>query len=473
VKRKINILESIDKPVLFIYLVLVFMGWISIYAAGFSAESGAITDFSTQNGKQLIWIGLAFFIAVFIMFIDYRVIEFFGWMIYPVMIFLLVVVLLFGTEVKGNKSWIDLGGFRLQPAEFTKVATALVLAKVLGQTTLDLTKFKDLLITALVIMLPMAIILLQNDTGSALCYLGFVFVFYREGMSPYFLIAAILMVIFFVISMILGQNAVMIIIAAIPLVLVYLQRSWFDVKIIGYSGALILLLYFWQTFFGGPVIDFEALLLIYNAVLVVYIVVRHFLLKITDGLIIGTIMLASVLYTFSVNYIMNSVLEKHQRERIEVLLGQRDDPLGAGYNVTQSKIAIGSGGIFGKGFLNGTQTKYDFVPEQTTDFIYCTIGEEWGFLGSALVLSLFAFMIVRIMKLSEEQTSPFARIYGYCVASILFIHFGINIAMTMGLAPVIGIPLPFFSYGGSSLWGFTIMLFIFLRLDASKKESLV
>lgn len=398
---------------------MVFLGWFNIYAAVYNEEHKSIFDISQNYGKQLIWIATSIVIALAILLIDGKFFTVFSYPIYGFVILLLILVLVFGREVAGSKSWFEIGSFRVQPAEFGKFATALVVAKYLSALHIRMENLKTKAIAGALIAFPALLILLQNDTGSALVFGAFVFVLYREGLSGNILMIGVAVVTVFIITLLFDPFIMMIITALI---------------------AGIIFLFTKKTF--------------------------------RNGLLILALGLAFSGISFSVNYVVDNVLEKHQKTRINVMLGKEDDPKGVGYNVNQSKIAIGSGGFAGKGFLNGTQTKYKFVPEQSTDFIFCTVGEEWGFLGSFVVIALFVALLLRIIFVAERQKSQFTRIYGYGVASILFFHFAVNIAMTIGLAPVIGIPLPFFSYGGSSLWAFTILLFVFVKLDAYRMQLL-
>jgi len=415
-----SIFDGIDWVMVFLYLALVLMGWVNIYAAVYNEEHQSIIDATQRYGKQLIWIGLSVFVALIIMLIDGKFYSTFAIPIYVVVMLLLIVVLVTARDVSGARSWIDIGSFKLQPSEFAKSATALALAYYLSTLNIRMDDLKTKLIAALILALPAALILLQNDTGSALVFGAFALVLYREGLSGNFLLFGLAMALLFIFSLLFSLLTMLIILSVICLTLFLFQRKKTGLLALGFGSALVVVMGF----------------------------------------------------VFSVDYIFNNVLEPHQQVRIDVLLGKTDDPTGAGYNVNQSKIAIGSGGFTGKGFLKGTQTKYDFVPEQTTDFIFCTVGEEWGFIGSFFVIILFSALILRIIQISERQRSAFTRIYGYCVATILLFHFLINIGMTIGLMPVIGIPLPFFSYGGSSLLGFTILLFIFVKLDGYRLTQL-
>ncbi len=418
-RNKGGILQNIDRWMVVIFLLLVGMGWLSIYAAVYNDEHRSILDLSQNYGKQAVWIGGAFLIALSILIIDGKFFAAFSYPIYILFILLLIVVLLVARDVKGAVSWIDIGSFKLQPSEFAKFATNMALAKFLSTLDIRMKDMKTKVISLLIIGLPAALILLQNDTGSALVYSAFVFVLYREGLSGNILIFGFLAAVLFVLSLLVSQITLFIVIGCIGLVFYYFVRKKRQNIIIIAAGVLV----------------------------------------------------ASAI-VFSVDYAFNHVLQEHQRTRINVLLGKEIDPKGAGYNVNQSMIAIGSGGFSGKGFLQGTQTKFDFVPEQSTDFIFCTVGEEWGFVGSFLVVGLFMLLLWRIIYVAERQRSQYSRIYGYGVACILFFHLMVNIGMTVGLAPVIGIPLPFFSYGGSSLWSFTILLFVFIKLDAYRLEIL-
>ena len=415
-----SIFDGIDWVMVLLYMVLVFMGWLNIYAAVFNEEAQSIFDTTQRYGKQLVFIGLSVFVALVILLIDGKFYRTFAIPIYALNMLLLIVVLLTAKEVAGARSWIDIGPLKLQPAEFAKSATALALAAFLGEIN---TRFSDLrtkVIAVIILAIPALLILLQNDTGSMLVFGAFALVLYREGLSGNILLLGLAFAVLFIFSLLFTPLTMLIILVSIGLITFLFQRkrTW---KIgVGIGGILVVLMGF----------------------------------------------------VYSVDYLFNNVLEPHQQVRINVLLGKEDDPKGAGYNVNQSKIAIGSGGFAGKGFLKGTQTKYDFVPEQTTDFIFCTVGEEWGFLGTLVVIALFTALILRIIYISERQRSAFTRIYGYCVASIFLFHFMINVGMTIGLMPVIGIPLPFFSYGGSSLLGFTILLFVFIKLDGYRLQQL-
>lgn len=449
------------------------MGWINIYAAVYNEEHSSILDLSQKYGKQLLWIAAAFVIIVIIMLIESRFYAFFAYPIYFTVLLMLILVLLFGTEVNASKSWIAIGGLRIQPAEFGKFATGLALARFLSGFNFKIHNFRNLVYIALIIFTPAIFILLQNDTGSALVYASFVLVLYREGLSSSVLLIGLLAAVLFIMALTLPLLYILIFIVLLVFVVFFIH---FDAKkevlkffslFLALLGIVYLINIFTINYSLFWVVVFAALLF------GVFLAVRAILYKSLFIMVMVAITFGAFAFTFSVDYFFDNVLEDHQRSRINHLLGIESDPLGAGYNVNQSKIAIGSGGFMGKGFLQGTQTKYDFVPEQSTDFIFCTVGEEWGFLGTSAVLILFAVLLIRLVHLAERQRSAFSRIYGYAVVSILFFHIVINVGMTIGLAPVIGIPLPFFSYGGSSLWAFTVLLFVFLRIDASRRELLI
>lgn len=418
-RNKDAVLQNIDWMLVSLYLILVIMGWFNIYAAVYNEEYKSIFDTSQSYGMQLVWIGSSLVIAFVILVIDGEFFPKFAWVLYAAFVLLLILVIFAGKEVKGSKSWIELGSFRIQPAEFAKFATNLALAKYLSNINIKFEKLNTKLIAAAIFAVPALIIIAQNETGSALVYGSFILVLYREGLSGNILIMGVAMVILFIAALLMDE------LVLITLMSLIAAGTFFFVRF-----------------------------------------------KMQNILIVSGILLASIAFVHSVDYTFTNILEPHQKKRINVLLGKEVDPKGAGYNVNQSMIAIGSGGILGKGYLNGTQTKYNYVPEQSTDFIFCTVGEEWGFLGSITVMGLFIFLLLRLIYLAERQRSSFSRIYGYGLASIIFIHLAINIGMTIGLAPVVGIPLPFFSYGGSSLWSFTILTFIFVRLDAYRFEIL-
>ncbi len=470
-RRNVSLVKSLDWFTIIMYVLLVFMGWLNIYAAVYNEEYNSIFDTTQKYGKQLLWIGAAFILAIVILIVEAKFYSVFAHIIYITTIVLLVSVLILGKEVNGARSWFELGTIRFQPAEFAKFATCLAIAKYMSKFDFKIIRVKSLVIAGTIIFIPAALIILQNDTGSALVYSVFLLVMYREGLPGVFLFICFAVATLFILVLLLPQLTVLIFILASMLLAFKIYRN--NNKELLY--AIIILIAFTTI---GKVLcwlfDYETenyLLVLYSFFTAIPIYVFFiYKNKIRHGVMILLITIISIGFSTIVEFVFDNVLSKHQSERIQVLLGIKSDPLGAGYNVAQSKIAIGSGGLTGKGFLKGTQTKYDFVPEQSTDFIFCTVGEEWGFLGTSFIILMFIIFIIRIIYLAERQRSSFSRIYGYGVASILFFHLAINIGMTIGLGPVIGIPLPFFSYGGSSLWSFTILIFIFLRLDASRLE---
>jgi len=406
---------NVDWFIILTYLTLCIIGWFNIHAAVYDPNNPSIIDLDTNYGKQLIFIISAFIIGFAILLFDNKFFNTFSPVFYGITILLLILVLIIGRNVGGNQAWIPIGSFRLQPSEFAKFATCLLLARYLGSGTIKVQDIRTQITAAFIILLPTALILLQPDAGSALTFSSLILVLYREGLSGYFLVIEGLSIVLFVLTVLYNKYMVLVGVTALAGTLIYFYRKS-----------------------------------------------RKSLTVIVSGL------LFSILFIFSVDFAYNKILKPHQKNRIDVILGKVNDPRGIGYNLNQSKIAIGSGGLWGKGYLQGTQTKYDFVPEQSTDFIFCTVGEEWGFAGCFLVISLYLFLMIRIVNIAERQRSSFARIYGYGVASILFFHVFINIGMTIGLIPVIGIPLPFLSYGGSSLWSFTILLFILLKFDSNR-----
>jgi rod shape determining protein RodA len=471
--RRVSLIKNLDWWTILLYAVLVFLGWINIYAAVYNEEHQSILDVSQRYGKQLLWIGAAAVLAIIILIIESKFYSAFAYPTYIFMIVLLVAVLVLGRDIKGAKSWFELGPIRFQPAEFAKFATCLAISRYVTQYNFKIHNIKSLFVSGVILFTPMALIVLQGDAGSALVYSVFLLVLYREGLSGIVLFLAFLAALLFVFTLIWPKFTVLIIIVGVSL----LVAKASGLKWLAFAKALAMLAVssglIWLAAKGLKIELSNYLILIISLVLcAIPFLVHTYKNKLQNVAWIVLIVFGSIFYTFSVGYIFDNILEAHQRTRINELLGIESNPYGSGYNVAQSKIAIGSGGFSGKGFLNGTQTKFKFVPEQSTDFIFCTVGEEWGFVGSSVVLLLLLTLILRLMFLAERQRSSFSRVYGYGVACILFFHLAINVGMTIGLAPVIGIPLPFFSYGGSSLWSFTILLFIFLRLDANRLELL-
>lgn len=458
---------------------MIIAGWFSICGASYEFDNVGLFDPSGRPGSQMLWMALSAGLVFVILMLERDFFDVFAYLIYGVVILLLIATIFLAPNIKGSHSWLVLGPLRLQPAEFAKFATALAVAKFMNGYGFKLTTWKNFAIILGLIFLPMVCILLQKETGSALVYLAFFLMLYREGMSGYILLAGVSAVVFFVTEMKyadviagitpVGELIVSCLILVITMGLVLVERR--DQRAV--SGMLIatavafLTGYIVSLFMPVNFAWISIGLVVFSTFYLIYLSIRNW---VWHYVLIALFAIASVGFLSSVNYVFNDILEPHQQVRIKVSLGLEDDPSGAGYNVNQSKIAIGSGGLWGKGFLNGTQTKLKYVPEQDTDFIFCTVGEEQGFIGSSVVLILFAVFILRLIALAERQGETFGRVYGYSVASIFFFHLAINVGMVTGLTPVIGIPLPFFSYGGSSLWGFTILLFIFLRLDASRKE---
>ena len=476
-----SILRYVDWVTVVIYALLVLGGVVSIYAASYDFDNASIFSFDEFSGKQLRWVGLAFFAGLVILLIDFRVYEAYAYPIYGLMILLLIVTIFVAPDIKGSRSWLVLGPMSLQPAEFAKFATALALAKLFSSYNFNLNFSAGNYVKALIIIfLPIVLILAQKETGSALAYLALFFVLYREGMSGLVLAAALCAVVFFVVSvkytetMILGIPSGEV---AVFIMIEMIMTGMLAVYCRNMIGARNVLLWFLVTGIAAWIlslaeVEIPGLVYFLSAIGVAIAYCLILMIKFPARKILVTIgaTIVAVGFLFSVNMVFNDILKPHQQQRIKVSLGIEEDLRGAGYNVNQSKIAIGSGGIAGKGFLNGTQTKLKYVPEQHTDFIFCTIGEEEGFIGTTAVLLLFLILILRVLSIAERQPTTFGRVYAYCVASYFIFHLAINVGMVIGLCPVIGIPLPFFSYGGSSLWGFTFLLFIMLRIDAARRE---
>ena len=471
---------SADWVVLVVYLLLMAFGWFSICGASHEIGDTDFFDFATRSGKQIVWMGLALVIGLVILLIDDQYFDQLTGLLYVLTMVLLLVTPFIAKDIKGSRSWISLGPVNLQPAEFAKCVTALAVAKMCGQYGFSLDKMRNLLKAAFIVLLPMALIIMQKETGSALVYAAFFLVFYREGMPGAFLFTAFAAVLYFVVGIryaevplegtlsTVGAFSVMTVIwlFCIGMIHIFCKQTihawrifWAGIAVVG--SAL---------FFSLAVVPIDVSLAFVVVLVgaVLYLCYHALSERIIAYFYIALFTLGSLGFLYSANFALDH-LQPHQKIRIQVLLGVVTDNAGAGYNVNQSMIAIGSGGLEGKGFMNGTQTKLKYVPEQDTDFIFCTVGEEQGFIGSSAVLLLFLTLILRLVYLAERQTHTYARVYGYCVLSILLFHVFINIGMVLGLTPVIGIPLPFFSYGGSSLWGFTILLFIFLRIDAGRK----
>lgn len=476
-----SIFKSIDWITLLIYVIMVISGAVSIYAATYDFDHASIFSFSEFSGKQFMWIGISFIVGFSMTLIDKRLFEAYAYPIYGIMILLLIITIFIAPDINGSRSWIVLGPISLQPAEFAKFATALALAKVFSTYNFVLNKSaSNYFKCVLVIGLPIILILLQKETGSALVYFSFLFVLYREGMTGFVLFIGLCAITFFVVAikftetMILGISAgmfsvfVMIMIIIVGMLFLYC-KSFVMGRNVSLTYFICGIIVYILSLFDIHINGYLFFSIIFTAT-IAYLLFSMFKEDVKKILVIISFTLGSILFLFSVNYLFENSLKDYQQKRIKVALGIEEDLKGVGYNVNQSKIAIGSGGFIGKGFLNGTQTKLKYVPEQHTDFIFCTIGEEQGFVGTTVVLILFLGLIIRIIIIAERQRTAFARVYAYCVASVFMMHLIINVGMVIGLCPVIGIPLPFFSYGGSSLLGFTILLFILLCLDAYRRE---
>lgn len=480
-KQNPSVLRSIDYITIILYLALLCFGWVSVCGASYSFGETDIFSLSSRSGMQIVWIGTSIVLGLCLMLLDDRMYETFAYFIYGFMLLLLFATIFNPHEIKGSRSWLVLGPYlRIQPAEFAKFATALAVAKLMSAYKFSLDSWRNLAKAIAMIMTPAVLIIMQKETGSALVYLSFFLMLYREGMTGSFLFTAVAMVAYFVIGIryqdtmlfnsptCLGSFIVIIMIQLSTAGLIWVYCKAKDEALI--IGGLSIGITLMSLLFSEYVIPFN-MLWVQIALIVLmlaYIVWIWTGKQMKEYLLIIVFAIGSLLFFFSSSHVLNNVMEPHQRDRINVLLGLKEDIKGVGYNVHQSEIAIGSGGLEGKGFLNGTQTKLKYVPEQDTDFIFCTVGEEEGFLGSAGVLVLFLCLILRLIYVAERQPHTFGRVYGYCVLSVFLFHVFINVGMVLGLTPVIGIPLPFFSYGGSSLWGFTLLLFIFLRIDAGR-----
>ena len=468
-----SIIANLDWLSILLWVVMIAFGWMNIYSSNIMEAGGGIFDLSQRFGKQLIWVGASVLLAMLMLVLDAKFYIYFSYLLYIAMLGILVGVLLFGTEINGARSWFVIGGFQFQPAEFAKPVTALALARLLTSHNFSMNRFWHLVKALALIAAPPLLILLQPDLGSVIVYAAFILVLFREGFSANIMLLLIALVLLFFATLLLEQELILLLLVVFTLIIYMIATRSFKKGI--FNGLILAVLfggiyglnYLLHTGFPLFLMGLAALAPVVLVLIVKGLRSRQYVpVKVMTGLLI------SIFFIISVDYAMNNVLKPHQQHRIYVTLGIEDDPQGVGYNVNQSKIAIGSGGFSGKGYLNGTQTKLHFVPEQSTDFIFCTVGEEWGFLGTTFVILLYVGFLLRMLFLAERQRSSFSRIFGYGFISVMLIHFMVNIGMTIGLLPVIGIPLPFFSYGGSSLWTFTMFLFIFLRLDASRLELL-
>ena len=486
-KQKGNILRSLDWTTVVLYLMLGTMGWLAICGASYSYIESDILEFfalTERTGKQAMWIGISILAGVVLMFIDKRSYEFSSRFIYVGLILLGILTIYISKDIKGSRSWITIGSFGIQPAEFMKFGTTLALAAIMNKYGFNIERRADFIKCLAVILLPLVVIICQKETGSALVYLSFFIVLYREGMTGMVLLAAISAVVYFVVGIgyenvfldnlpvSVGHYAVTVLIQlfSIGMTAFWCKEKRSALLLLGVNAIVALLAYWISIYlFSFNILFVQYMLLLFD---IIYLLIHARIAKQKMLVWTALFIVISTLFFHSCDYVFNNVMKPHQRVRIEVLLGLKEDLAGAGYNVHQSKIAIGSGGFWGKGFLNGTQTKLKYVPEQDTDFIFCTIGEEQGFAGSTFVLVVFIIFVLRLLMLAERQNDTFGRVYGYSLVSIFFFHFFINIGMVLGITPVIGIPLPFFSYGGSSFLGFSILLFSFLRIDADRDRRL-
>jgi len=467
---KLNLTEEIDWTTVGLYLLLVIFGWMNIFASSYNEQFTSIFNIRQNYGDQLLWILASFIMIILLFAIDHRFYHFFTWVIYGFSILLLIAVLVIGIRVNNSQSWIRIMGFNFQPSEFVKIATALAIARYLSGYNVKLWTWRSMGVMAVLIGLPVLLIGMQPDWGTSLVFTCFILLMYREGMPGWILALSLFVTILFLMTLLLSNITVL-------LALIILAIAIYGMINRKLSHAVYALMIMTAFYFGlryaFPLLGlnptpYYILLSALVASSIVFLIFS-FVRKIRNIAVVLVLLFGFIAFTYSVDYVFHNVLKPHQQTRVNILLGKETDVRNVGYNLNQSKIAIGSGGFFGKGYLKGTQTKLDFVPEQSTDFIFCTVGEEWGFLGSAIAILLYIGLLIRVLLLAERQRSQFVRIYGYGVASILFFHFAVNLAMTIGLFPVIGIPLPFFSYGGSSMLAFTLLLFILVRLDSVRQ----
>ena len=472
--RNRSLAKTMDWWLIGYWVILVLIGWANIYASIHSTEPSSIFEWGCRSGKQFVWILTSIGIAGIILFaIPSRAYEGLSLPIYLGVLLLLVAVIFLGIEVKGSRSWFEFGPIRFQPAEISKISTSLLLATVMSQLGYKIGRLKDFIITALVILIPMGIIIMQSETGSALVYVGFIFMLYREGLSGWLIFMVGMAILLFILTIAVSPYVAVLTLTGVASLCICIYSDRFKWWVVLGIPLIVLFAFVPKILSTIPLLAaVNPLWVLIGCTLLAlpFAALAAFRTRNTFTHLSLISFLAGLALVFSADIIFNDVLQDHQRKRIEVLLGMKEDPTGVGYNVNQSKIAIGSGGFFGKGFLNGTQTTYGFVPEQSTDFIFCTVGEEWGFFGCSIVILLYVLLMWRIISNAERSREAFTRIYGYCVACCIFMHLFINIGMTIGLMPVIGIPLPFVSYGGSSMWGFTAMLFIFIALDRNERK---
>mgnify|MGYP004448752705 CR=1 FL=1 len=465
--------KGIDWVTVLLYTLLVVFGWFNLYAANFNPETKVFFSIDAEYFKQLMWIGVTIILIGALMLVDSKIFVELASILYGVSLLLLLLTLVVGKEVNGAKAWLGFGPVQFQPVEMTKIATALLISRIISRYGFSFS-FRNIMQMGLVLLVPIAFVLLQNDTGSALIFLIFLFPMFREGMSGHILTIGIVSIIAAIASLLKGSPLVMCVVLALFVIALTLYLSYIGHKRVAFisviTGVFAMLFMALYLHFFGDLIHWDWVVFACATVLTVYLLTVSVIKRIKRVSTFIMYLWIALLVSFVTGYAFNNILIEHQRTRINILFGIEEDPLGAGYNVNQSLIAIGSGGVTGKGFLEGTQTKLNFVPKQSTDFIFCTVGEEWGFLGCVALIALYFAFFMRLIQLAEKQHSVFSRVYGYSIVCIFFFHFAVNICMTIGLMPVIGIPLPFFSYGGSSFLGFSMMLFIFLKLDTDRNE---
>ncbi len=472
--RRESFFDGVDPIAVLIYIMIVLIGCVCITSASFDETSSDIFAFSHFYIKQIIWIGVAFLAAIFVLLMDASFFHRYAYILYGIGIILLIATLVFGREVNGAKAWFEFGSFRVQPVEIAKIATGLAVARVMSEYSFSINKFSDLVKVGSVLLVPLGIIVMQNDTGSGIVFGSFLFVFYREGLNKWLCIPVLLVAMLFIISFILSPTFLLIAsILACTLCDAMLTGKWsMRVRYLAAISLATLGIYIIGNFVFDTDVTLYSALLITSVISVGFVCVYAIRKQIKSTLMVVGFFLFTSMFLPTTNYIFNNIIRDHQRDRLLTYLGLVSDPLGIDYNVNQAKIAIGSGGLWGKGFLQGTQIKYGFVPERHTDFIFCDLAEEWGFLGATLLLGCFCTLILRLMRMGERQPETFGRVYCYCVASILLFHTLVNVGMTVGLMPVMGIPLPLVSYGGSSLIAFTVLIFVAIRLDAAASRNL-
>lgn len=470
--RHNRLFAGVDRIAVLLYVLIVLAGCLSVFSASFGDLPGDPLSFDHFYMKQIVWVGVAALTAIVVLLLDERFYHMFAYPAYIVGVLMLLAALVVGKEVNGAKAWFEFGSFRVQPVEFAKIATALVLARVMSEYSFSISRAGDLMKVGFVICLPLLIIIMQNDTGSGIVLGAFLFVLYREGLNKWLCIPVLLIASLFIVSFLLSPMTLLVTSILVCTLSEAMMNGQWRSRIV-YLAALALaagLLSLAMGYIAPGVMDLYRSLLVVTLLSLVFVVIYAYRQKLMNIFLVVGLFVGTMVFLPTTDYIFNSILKQHQRDRILSFLGIISDPLGTDYNVNQAKIAIGSGGFAGKGFLQGTQIKYGFVPERHTDFIFCTVGEEWGFLGTMVVLGLLCALILRLMRMGERQEEPFGRIYCYSVAAILLFHVLVNVGMTIGLMPVMGIPLPFMSYGGSSLIAFTILLFIAVRLDASTRQ---